>query len=206
MALHAARQEPGDDRDWRARVDATMQHLALLKRKEERLRAAREEAEAQLIHTLAGAYNAGLVDISGVCDLHAEYVAVAAEGKRARWNAGMPFSANWNRIQHLTRAPDKPPLHEPNGPHGSWQGDSSLGYCPAPPRGACVVYVLFDAANVPCYVGSTMNFRGRMSSHRRAKEFARWVAYPCKDREGAYELEERLLAEHKPYLNKKAGR
>jgi hypothetical protein len=55
------------DYGWREGFDATLQHLELLKRKEDRLRAARVDAEAQLIHTLAGAYAAGLIDIADLC-------------------------------------------------------------------------------------------------------------------------------------------
>jgi predicted GIY-YIG superfamily endonuclease len=68
------------------------------------------------------------------------------------------------------------------------------------------VYVLFDAAGEPCYIGSTQNFRERARVHRTGIAYERWVAYPCTDREAAYELETRLLKEHKPYRNKKRGR
>lgn len=41
---------------------------------------------------------------------------------------------------------------------------------------------------------------------RDGKSCARWLAYPCADREAAYVLEGQLLRERKPYLNRRVGR
>lgn len=78
---------------------------------------------------------------------------------------------------------------------------------PAPPVGVSVVYVLFDVWNEPAYVGSTQDFRVRLAVHRKEKPgLLTWTAFPCADREAAYVLENRLLKEYKPHLNKKASR
>ncbi|MBL1120211.1 GIY-YIG nuclease family protein [Streptomyces sp. 110] len=70
-----------------------------------------------------------------------------------------------------------------------------------------VVYALFDARNDPCYLGSTDQFRTRIGKHvKDGKVFTSWQAYPCPDREAAYVLEDRLLKERLPSLNKKASR
>lgn len=192
-----ATEAVASDYDWRAGFDSTMQHLALLKRKEERLRSARLDAEAQALHALAGACAAGELGKAELGFAYEEYRAVAATGFRTRWDAVMPITAA--RAKWLLR-------EVPNGTFGSWFGTDPIGDNPAPPAGQCVVYVLFDASNVPCYVGSSEDFRNRIMGHRHDKAFVRWVAYPCADREAAYQLEDRLLKEHKPYLNKKAGR
>ncbi len=145
---------------------ATLQHIALLAAKRQRLLAAQIKAEEQFAH------------------------AVARE-----WGSG-ELTKNWR------------PWHSPNGPAGSWFGECPLNDGePLPPKWTCVVYVLFDHENVPCYVGSTNQFRQRVKRHAYdGKRFVRWVAYPCADREAAFDLEVKLLAEHKPYLNVKAGR
>jgi predicted GIY-YIG superfamily endonuclease len=178
---------------------ATLQHIALLKRKQERLRAAQIDAERQFLHSVAAAWAAGDLDTAGLAEALRAYRAVAAPGFMGHWDAALPVSA-----AKLLTWPDS----APNGPAGSWEGTYPIGVRdPAPRRNICVVYVLFDAANQPCYVGSTSTFRDRLARHQRdGKLFVRWTAYPCKDREAAYQLEVRLLEQHKPYLNKKRGR
>jgi predicted GIY-YIG superfamily endonuclease len=93
-------------------------------------------------------------------------------------------------------------------PDGTWRGSSPLAegdHMPA--RGRCVVYVLYDAAGQPCYVGSTQHLLVRLQSHRHnGKAFTSWTASACADREAAYQLEERLLSEYQPYLNRKRSR
>lgn len=198
MAISTAQQEQGTGApSWRSRFDVTLQHLAFLKRKEEQLHTARLDAEAQLLHALAGAYAAGDVGAVELSAAYEDYRRVCAPGFRNRWDSALPISAA--RMKWALR-------DQPNGPHGSWFGTDPLGDGVAPRAGQCVVYVLFDASNTPCYVGSSEDFRHRLMNHRRDKEFVRWVAYPCQDRARAYELEDRLLKEHKPYLNKRAGR
>lgn len=176
---------------------ATLQHIGLLKRKQERLLAAQLDAEAQFLHSVAAAYAAGELDMGALADAYQEYRAVAGTGFRTRWNDAVPVSAATLREW---------PSAAPNGPAGSWEGTYPIEGGPAPRHGVCVAYVLFDDANEPCYVGSTSNFRNRLGNHRRdGKAFVRWAAFPCTDRTAAYALEDRLLKEHKPYLNKRAA-
>jgi hypothetical protein len=97
--------------------------------------------------------------------------------------------------------------HVPNSPDGTWHGTWPLHGGSFPSYGMCVVYVLYDHANAPCYVGSTQNLKVRLKWHAGdGKAFRQWTAFRCADRAAAYALEDRLLAEHKPYLNKKAAR
>lgn len=73
-----------------------------------------------------------------------------------------------------------------------------------PPKGAFVVYVLFDSEGVVCYVGSTKQFNQRMKAHvRDGKRFVRWQAWSCTDRQAAYAMESRFLQQHRPYYNKR---
>lgn len=108
----------------------------------------------------------------------------------------------------------------PTGPHGSWTNydpswDPNLPervFCtptienPMPPPGQAVVYVLYDSTGTPCYVGSSGDFPARLRWHmKKGKPVVVWRAFPCSSREEAYALEDRLLKQNKPYLNKKAG-
>lgn len=110
--------------------------------------------------------------------------------------------------------------HVPTGPHGSWTNydphwhDSLPDWIdcvpsdenPMPPRGQAVLYVLYDAFSTPCYVGSTGNFPARLRWHLNdGKPVTVWSAFPCASRAAAYALEDRLLKQHMPYLNKKRG-
>ncbi len=107
----------------------------------------------------------------------------------------------WKRVAQFAK-------RLPNGPEGSWTGEYPIAAgAPSPLSGAAVVYVLFDEANAPCYVGSTHTFRARLRRHEKdGKRFVRWQAHPCDDRDHAYRLEDRLLRQHMPYLNRKASR
>jgi len=177
--------------------NATLQHIELLNRRITKLMEAREQAEVQLLHRAASEYRANQLTISEVIDLFAAYRDVGSQGKTRRWNAAFPVA--YQAMSYMLR---------PNGPEGTWVGEwpsPEDSACPA--RGVAVVYVLFDEANQPCYVGSTGQFRARLNQHAKdGKKFARWQAHPCADRELAYQLEERLLRENLPYLNRRTGR
>ena len=59
----------------------------------------------------------------------------------------------------------------------------------------------------PLYVGSTHVFAERVKRHYiDGKPVKFWQAYLCSDREAAYQMEDRLLKEHMPVMNRKAGR
>lgn len=174
---------------------ATLQHIALLGRKRAAIAAAQDQAEEQYLHRIAAGYADGSVSLDGLSGLLREFRAVAGPGWKHRWNAAIGIDPQW--LAHHWPA---------NGPGGSWEGPWPLAGGPRPRNGASVAYVLFDAANVPCYVGSTHDFGTRLHRHETdGKEFTFWRAHPCADRDAAYALESRLLAEHKPYLNKRAA-
>jgi len=126
--------------------------------------------------------------------------------------AGLPH------LQALRRDVELARLYAPNDPNcdgwlGEWEVRQEswgpvgriLGNRPRP--GTPVVYVLYATDSSPAYCGSTKDFEKRIWAHfRNGKEFVSWRAVPCESREDAYELEDRLLKEHCPPLNKKAGR
>ena len=70
-----------------------------------------------------------------------------------------------------------------------------------------VVYVLYGETNEPVYLGSTANLRNRLSVHNLGNiPWSAYMAVQCRDREDAYEVEERLLRSRMPPMNKKASR
>ena len=179
-------------------LSATLQHIALLQAKQAKLAAACEAAEEQLLHRLGSAHRNREIDITKLIEVFDHYQALKIAGRSKRWNAHVGI--NWQSLMTMNGGP--------NGPAGTWVGEWPCPYdVPIPPKGVSVVYVLYDSTNEPCYVGSTHTFRQRMNQHESTgKIFARWQAHPCRDREHAYEVEDRLLKEHKPRMNQKAGR
>ncbi|MEU4511739.1 GIY-YIG nuclease family protein [Nonomuraea wenchangensis] len=159
------------------------------------------EHETYLLKCLAADHTSGLVTDAQLDEIFDRYQAVAGHGSMRRWNSLMPVKA-----ELLIARRTNDPQHGP-GPDGVWSGTWPLDGQPFPVRGQAVVYVLFDSTNAPCYVGSTGAFLTRLRKHEReGKQFAHWTAHPCKDRETAYQLEDKLLREHKPYLNRKSCR
>ena len=195
---------PAGDGDALAAIEgyeATLQHIRLLQQKRDDLMIKQREAEEQHLHRLRTAFYAQEIDMDDLADAYKEYQAVTTlSGYTNRWDGNVGVS-------HARLAYRAKGLNRPNGPHGSWQGSYPLiSRASSPPDHTCLVYVLFDADNQPCYVGSTQHFRLRLRQHRAdGKEFTYWHAYPCDDRAAAYALEDRLLKEHKPYLNKRAA-
>lgn len=182
----------------------TLLHIELIARKRKKLLDAQIDAERQVLHRIGRDYVAGNLTVVDLVELYRRYRDVVAyddrPGYSSLWDEAIP--EHHSRMSNLVRSAD---LTIPNAGTG-WAGEWPLGSNPRPPDGQSVVYVLFDEANVPCYVGSTAHFKTRLQKHRPKKKFNRWMAYPCDDREGAYLLEEKLLAEHKPYLNQKVWR
>lgn len=184
-----------------ASYEGTLQHVELLHGKRRKLRDVQVQAEEQLIHRVASDFNSGRLSLKELYEFYLRFRAAAVEGFTHRWDSEMPITATKVRGEAERYLRDQP------SPDGTWTGTYPLGSQGTPPDYTSVIYVLFDPKNVPCYVGSTYRFRDRMKAHRKAgKNFDCWVAYQCSDREAAYQLEERLLREHKPYLNKKACR
>jgi predicted GIY-YIG superfamily endonuclease len=182
-----------------ASLAATLQHVTLIQNKENRLAAARAAAMEQAIHRVATEYRDGSLTYEHLCAAMVAIRAVRHQGAMKLWDeiVGVP----WKRLAQYAK-------RLPNGPEGSWIGEYPIpADAPIPIYGIPVVYVLFDQANEPCYVGSTDKLSPRLTAHEKdGKHFVRWQAHPCEDREHAYRVEDRLLKQHKPYLNRKASR
>jgi hypothetical protein len=176
---------------------ATLQHIELISAKRAKLESAQIDAEAQVIHAVAREFRGGNL---GWRELERIYLALQPTGLPGwyskRWRpAGLPTLAGIRNAILVAETPPPPP---------AWSGNTpfQLGEL-IPARGQCVVYILFDQAQQPCYVGSTNAFKDRLVAHDRdGKRWERWQAYRCDDREHAYVVEETFLQQHKPYLNK----
>lgn len=187
-------------------LSATYDHITLLRGKQERLRAAQIAAEEQFLHRAGQLYADSQLSEADLAFVYRAYAGSALPGLMKRWEANIPVPAG--RMQYILRHLETLDRHAPNMPDGTWQGTWPLAADDrVPAYGTCVVYVLYDAANEPCYVGSTQDLSARLKVHHKdRKPLARWTAFACADREAAYQLEERLLAEFQPYLNKRRGR
>lgn len=187
---------------------ATAGHIAVLQAKLDQLQTVKADSWEQLILAVSRRHQAGGLSLDELYELCVEM----------QQSYGPGFTKIWNRLAPMAYSRLRAVVYEnrrrevlkwdtrPNGPNGSWFGRFPLEM-PYPRVGVAVVYVLFDETNEPCYVGSTEEFRVRMNAHLKEKlGLAAWVAYPCRDREHAYELEVDLLHQHKPRMNKKAGR
>lgn len=178
---------------------STLQHIENLDARAQALEERRIEAEEQMLHRVGAAYEAGQLSLPDLIEIYERYKQLNLAGRMTRWNAAIPIY--WSVVPTLSR-------HIPNAPGGTWSGawpfdpDDRL-----PPTKSFIVYVLFDATNEPIYVGSSGHFRNRLKAHaRNGIIFVRWWACPAADREAAYQLEEKLLRERLPKLNKRAGR
>jgi GIY-YIG catalytic domain len=178
---------------------ATLHHIGILDARRKRLIQAQTEAEEQLFHRIGVMRARGDLTLAELQEIHAACRELQTVGMSLRWNAHIDIS--WSAVRHCAR-------FLPNGPEGTWVGVVPLETDDHVPRfGTAVVYVLFGDDNEPCYVGSTADLRTRVNQHfSDGKQFARWQAYPCETREAAYLLEERLLAERLPRLNRRRGR
>lgn len=180
----------------------TLQHIKLISAKREALVAKQLEAEAQLIHAVSREWRNGNLTLLELADVYEEYRQTSDPGYSKRWNEAAPVLAD----ALLRVRKDVSSRYAPE-PETGWYGIFPLGELSARPRpGVCVVYVLFDGNNVPCYVGSTNNLAARMKAHHKdGKRFGKWQARSCSSRADAYALERRWLAQYMPYLNKRSA-
>jgi hypothetical protein len=178
---------------------STAQHIELLYAKEQRLEEARREAQEQFFHSIGAAYRTGEISDRELIAIYRHVKDAKVPRSMTYWNASVGLT--WQKVVSLME-------NLPNGPEGSWVGEwPHPRGAPLPINGIPVVYVLYDAANEPVYVGSTGKFRLRMTQHvDQGKEFVYWQAHRCRDREHAYEVEVRLLGQRLPRLNFKVGR
>ena len=177
----------------------TLQRIEQLGQQRDELTALKAEAEENHLHRIAAVYKAGAIDLDGLAEAYYEYRPLADPGFSRHWDAIVPVPAN--KVVSHSRAQ---PHRRPNGPHGTWSGPYPFDEGPTPGDAVAVAYLLLDVAKQICYAGSTGGFRGRLNRHaREGKQFSSWLAYPCADRGAAYALENRLIREHQPYLNKR---
>lgn len=206
----------GEWEDLVAGAAATRDHIVAISQKRDALAEKQWEAEDAFLCRVKTLYNEGIFRLSDLRDLAEKWApCFFLKEWEIRWfEAGLPAVET---LMDLWVASLK---HTPTGPHGSWTNydpawDDHLptwvSYTasdenPMPPRGQSVVYILYDGASTPCYVGSSLDFSARLKWHLKdGKPVVVWVAYPCADRDAAYALEDRLLKQHMPYLNKKRG-
>ena len=179
-------------------VAASIEHQERIAAKRRVLEDAQVATESQIIQAVRRLWLAGHLTAPELYGIFQQCRANAMPGFSAAWCTALGVSQQL-MYQHARNVP--------NGPLGTWEGDAPLPtQAVCPPRGQSVVYVLYDQASVPCYVGSSEQFRDRLKAHvRDGKPVVRWRAYPCPDRAAAYEMEGRLLREHMPYLNLRRG-
>lgn len=193
-------------------LEATAAHIVGVQRKIERLEQVKRDSWAQLLMAVKRAYDEYL-DEEDLCHFLEDMKLSYGPGFGTFWDQNMPRELSYSRVRHAAAKQrhwrKKYEANQPNGPAaGTWVGTFPIeSDQPMPMWGEAVVYVLFDLNNDPCYVGSTETFTTRLRTHQREKlGLARWMAYRCADREDAYRLEDKLLKEHKPHMNKKRGR
>lgn len=197
--IHNAGPSNRDVDEFPSSLLPTVQHIELLYAKEQRLEEARREAQQQFFYSVGVAYRTGEIGDRELIAIYKHVRAAKVPRSMTYWNASVGIS--WQKLTYLME-------NLPNGPEGSWVGEWPLSEgAPHPIPGMPVVYVLYDAANEPVYVGSTKRFRLRMTQHvDQGKEFVYWQAHRCRSREHAYEVEVRLLGQRLPRLNFKVGR
>lgn len=179
-----------------ADIQATLDHMAMIDARRKLLTTREEEARAQLTHRLGLKWRAGEVSAEEVYAVYKQLQAFNLPGLFGHWDgAGLPT--------HQALARRKTGI--PNRPDGGWEGARFNDVWPGPLEGQCVVYVLYDGENQPCYVGSTKHLQQRVGAHRKDKSFAYWIAWPCQDRKDAYRREDAMLREFAPYLNRRAS-
>ncbi len=183
---------------------ATAGHIDLVQSKVDRLMAVREDSWRQLLTAVGRLYRDGTVSAVHLLQFHRDMRHAYGAGFTKVWDSCIDIRSSklrWvvEREQRVAAQRDV----------ASWWGTFPVdGNYDFPEKTIAVVYVLFDFMDVPAYVGSTDQFKERMKAHKRERPgmFARWVAYPCEDREAAYQLEEQLLRANLPYLNRKVTR
>ncbi len=183
---------------------ATASHIDLVQAKLDKLATVKADSWEQILIAAARLYRSDGLTTAHLLQLHRDMKLSYGGGFTKVWNRVMPIQSN--QLPHVA-ARDRRIAEEQR--RQSWYGTFPLdGSYTVPSKGVSCVYILFDRADVPAYIGSTEQFRTRMGSHRRERPgaFLRWICYTCESREAAYQLEEKLLRENLPYLNRKASR
>lgn len=189
---------------------ASVQHLELLSESiakiEERL-SRLKMARAQTLDQIAVASKRVTHEWSTV-EMLDLYERLNCPGLFTAWKAaGLPHPS---RMRADSEAIRRNASNDPAS--GGWVGEFNWHEYvvipgPHPPNWTPVVYVLYAADCTPIYCGSTEHFKQRLKAHaREGKEFVAWRAVRCADREQAYVLEDQLLKQSCPPLNRKASR
>lgn len=175
----------------------SIEHHKLLTRKSRALAAAAEETEEQILHRAGMLHRSGALEMEDLAELY-DQTRTSRPGQYQRWMR--LIGVHIATIRHVIG-------NRPNLTETSWWGLAGLPEnAPVPPKGQCVVYVLYDAAWEPCYVGSTQQLRTRLGAHLRdRKAFAYWTAQEAPDRDAAFAMEATALAAQMPPLNKRRG-
>lgn len=189
---------------------ASVQHLQLISDSIQSLSAKVKRLEAARKDTLRQIAEASKRVSHGwsKTEMLALYESLNRPGFFTAWNAaGLPHPG---RLRADVEAAVR---NAPNdSASGGWVGEfDPEGFgtvsAPRPPDWTPVVYVLYAADCTPIYCGSTEHFRQRLKAHHRdGKQFVAWRAVRCADRAQAYALEDQLLKQSCPPLNRKAGR
>lgn len=147
-------------------ITSTLQHIRLIQEKEVRLAVARHDALEQTLHRIGSEYRTGRITHSQLITAFTHIRSLEMSGRMSAWDQIVGVSHR--RLIQMAK-------HLPNGPEGSWIGEYPVAAdAPRPIYGVPVVYVLFDDANVPCYVGSTDKLSPRLTAHAKdGKHFVR---------------------------------
>lgn len=196
---------------------STIEHMLRIGNRMETLRETLFDCEEQVMHRLGVEYRAGIVGQSEVGDILHEVRHLLAPGWMKRCEVALGFPVRKLMSSRAQKTANEA-MYGQNEAWG-WSGSCSMEWTddgrplertvswPRPMKGVSVVYLLHSVFGDPLYVGSTHDFSARIKSHLLdGKPAAFWSAYLCANREEAYVLEDRLLKENMPTMNKRRGR
>jgi hypothetical protein len=177
--------------------------LTLIGRQIDLLEQQRVRAEEGLFAALGHDYRMGRITKEQLVDVYRSVRPYLSNGFSVRWEERIPVPFRW--IQGAAKLANMSRMNGPNGASwtGVWPPERNA---PAPLAGTPVVYVLYDAAGEPIYLGSSKNLRNRLKVHSRERDFAAWIAVPCASREAAFLTEDYHLRTRPPSQNKKPSR
>lgn len=154
----------------------------------------------QVIHRAGVRWRDGQMDTDELLAFYDMVRDVGALGFVKHWkSADLPFPSIIRAHAYMAR------VTMPNESDGSWSGAYPIRGEHRPPDGQSVVYILYNETD-SIYLGSTASLPARLRQHAQDKTFTSWRAWPCRDREHAYQREEEMLRDVLPCLNKRAGR
>lgn len=177
--------------------------LALIGQQVNLLERQRVRAEEQLFAAIGHDFRMGRITKEDLVDIYRSVRPYLSNGFSARWEERIPVPFRW--VQGAAKLANMGRMNGPNGTSwtGVWPPERNA---PAPLNNTPVVYVLYDAAGEPIYLGSSKNLRSRLKAHSRERDFAAWIAVPCASREAAYLKEDYYLRTCPPAQNKKQSR